>query len=105
MQLRNPKYLMYLQEEGYFDDIDFIFYLKYLLSYWELPQFHSIIVSVQQPQALSILRLVLAGVNWNMLQQPTSMPPGSPPKNWKGYFLKEMERSAEFAVQVIQPIQ
>ena len=62
MQMANPEYIRYLQLEKYFDDIDFMHYLKYLLDYWSEPKYMSILVSARMPKCLGILKMILNGI-------------------------------------------
>lgn len=49
--LANPKYLNYLAQNGYFQQVEFIDYLKYL-RYWKEPQY---LKKLLFPQCLSFL--------------------------------------------------
>ena len=62
-QLEAPGYVAYLQEESFFDDIDFILYLRYL-QYWMQPKYLSILCSVRQPKCLHILRMLIKDIDF-----------------------------------------
>ena len=53
--LANPKYLNFLGQKGYFEDEDFILYLKYL-RYWKSPEYMKHLLF---PQCLAFLDAIL----------------------------------------------
>ena len=69
IQLGNPEYIWYLQVMGYFNnDAQFIFYLNYLL-YWQQPKYFSILSSARGPKCLSVLKMLLEGIDIANLEQ------------------------------------
>ena len=54
LQLEHPEYIAYLQEESYFDDVDFLLYLRHL-HYWKRPEYLALLSSVRQVKCIHIL--------------------------------------------------
>ena len=52
-----------------FDDLDFIFYLRYL-QYWQQPQYLALLVSAKpQPMCLNILTMLIEGIDFDVLEE------------------------------------
>eukprot|EP01100_Stratorugosa_tubuloviscum_P008946 TRINITY_DN3747_c3_g1_i1.p1 TRINITY_DN3747_c3_g1~~TRINITY_DN3747_c3_g1_i1.p1 ORF type:complete len:104 (-),score=32.76 TRINITY_DN3747_c3_g1_i1:78-389(-) len=67
--LSNPLYLNYLAEEGYFDKIEFLNYLDYLL-YWKQPQYAKYLI---YPFCLQILELLQKKEFQEFVKQPRNV--------------------------------
>ena len=111
-QLELPEFITYLQEESYFDDIDFIFYLKHLL-YWQQPQYLSILCSIRQPKCLHNLRMLTNDIDFEKLA--TLLPADREvvlatgrdavptiDKSWKNATLRNLERDSSYSFSLMK---
>ena len=64
MYFSNVDYVRYLQDQGYFDDVDFMFYLKYLVEYWQKPEFYNLLLTAKDIRGLSVIKMLIKDVNF-----------------------------------------